>query len=94
MAIYGTTLDVTAVTAFPTLPNITIPFQPRSIAIVNENLATAIEVSFDGVNVHARLTPGLPSAGMVFGQKSEKVWLRAAVGGGTSVVARLTAEQG
>ena len=87
MAVYSDTIAVPA--AFTTEPSFTVPFQPKTIAVVNENTTAAnvIEVSFDGINVHGKLIPGL-LAGFKWDQNTTKVWLQ----GVGSAVGRIIAE--
>lgn len=57
-------------------PSVTIPFQPKTITIVNEDDVDSVDVSFDGVDTHATLVPAKPDAGMVFRQSVTRVWLK------------------
>lgn len=66
----------------PTTPEVTLAFEPtKGIVIVNEDATPAnyIEVSFDGVTVHGRLTPTV-LAGLRFEQRVTKIWLRRGAG--------------
>lgn len=77
MAIYRTTLTLDAVAAYPGTPQVIIPFLPKTIAVINEGPTGALAmVSFDGVNDHAQLTPGTPSAGIVFTQHTMTLWFK------------------
>lgn len=81
MSAYST--RVTAPAAFPALtaPSITIPFEARRVVLLNEDATAAnyVEWSFDGTNVHGRLTPGL-NAGFESTQRTTKIWLRRGAG--------------
>lgn len=81
MAIYS--VAVTAPAAFPAAnaPSVIIPFEPKSITVINEDsgAANSIEVSFDGVEVHGKLIPTQVAA-LKFSQSVTKVWLRRAAG--------------
>lgn len=81
MAIYSAT--VAAPAAFPAAasPSFSIPFQPTSIVIVNEDptLANTVEFSFDGVNVHGRLVPTIMGA-IKLNQTAQKIWVRRGAG--------------
>ena len=80
MAIYSTT--VTAQTSWQANADVTIPFEPRSIVIVNEDTDAAnyVEVSDDGgVSTASKLTPTI-LAGIRLTQKVKKIWLKAAAG--------------
>lgn len=73
-------------TAFrPSTPDVVIPFQPNAaIQIINEDSTAAnyVEVSFDGVNIAFRLTPGIV-AGREWLKNlglKQKIWLQAGAG--------------
>lgn len=87
MAVYSDTSA--APVAFATDPTFTVPFQPKSVTIINEDVdpANEIEVSFDGVNVAGKLIPGTV-AGYKWNQNSSLVWIR----GVGSAVGRIIAE--
>lgn len=54
-------------------------FTSIGIAIMNESKTDSdiIEYSFDGTNVHGDMTPGLPSAGIIFDNRCENtIWFR------------------
>lgn len=76
MAIARSVTDLAAVTAFPSTPQVTLEFTPRTIMVVNEHATESVDVSFDGTTVHGKLTPGTLDAGMVFEQRVRRVWLR------------------
>jgi hypothetical protein len=77
MALY--TLAVTAPAAFAAAasPDITVPFTPRVLILVNEDtvMANAVEFSFDGVEVHGKLIPGISGA-IKLESDNTKVWFR------------------
>lgn len=94
MAIYSAA--VTAPVAFPAVdaPSFTIPFQPKSIVIINEDATPANYVEFSlegGTNaaVHGKLIPTIV-AGLKITQPVTKIWVR--LGAGTPTV-RIVAEQ-
>ena len=92
MAIHRQTVTLDATATYPGTAQVVIPFEPKSIAIINEGPTGALAlVSFDGATNHAQLTPGTPSCGMVFQQKVRNVWLKrgAAVSG---IVVQIIAE--
>lgn len=86
MAIYSDSITAPAVFAAITAPSFTIPFEPRSIVIVNEDSTAAnyVEYSFDGTNVHGRLTPTILAGIRLEFQRATKIWVRR--GAGTPVV--------
>ena len=92
MSVHRQTLTLDAVSAYPGTAQVIIPFVPKTITVLNEGLTSAPAlVSFDGVNDHAQLTPGTPSAGLVFRQGVQKVWFkRGAVASG--IVVQVIAE--
>jgi hypothetical protein len=56
--------------------------QGLSLLVESFNSSDVIQYSFDGNEVHGDLTPGLPSAGIVFDTRhANKIWLRRVVGG-------------
>lgn len=87
MSNYMVEVDVSAVSAYTaqTLPSVTIPFQPARIAIVNQSPVESVLVSFDGLADHAKLTPGLPTQGLVFLNGATKIWLKRSAAGATTV---------
>jgi hypothetical protein len=70
-------------TSYPSTPQFTIPFQPRTIIVSNDDTTNDVYVSFDGVNDHAHLAPNTPTAAIRFERAPYlKVWIRE--GGTTS----------
>jgi len=76
--------------AFPVSPSFELPFEPKSIMVINEDTtpANAVELSFDGVNVHGKLIPTVLQ-GQKFEQRTTKIWVRAVAG---APVVRIVAE--
>lgn len=93
MAQYRTTVTLDAVSAYPAVgsPSVTIPFVPKSLAVINEHPSVAALMSYDGVTDHAQFTPGTPSAGMVFKQGVTKLWFKRAASA-TGLVVQIIAE--
>lgn len=95
MATFQTTLTLDAVGAYPAAnaPSVTFPFIPKTIMVIAEGpVGAGFFASFDGVTDAARLSPGTPSAGLVFErQHVQKMWFKRqqAV---TGVVAQIIAE--
>ncbi len=87
MSIYRTTVDVSAVSAYPaaSAPSVTIPFTPKTITVVNNAPTIGVLLSFDGVEDHAELLPGLPGAGRVFTQRVTKLWFKRSAANATTV---------
>lgn len=73
-------VDVSAVAAFPSTPQVAFAAEPKTITITVEDAAGKdVAVSFDGVNVHVVMEAGSASAGLKFqgpAGKSRSVWLR------------------
>lgn len=90
MAAYQLRLDLSAVAAYPGTPQVILPFQPHSVAIVIEDdpaSATDAAVSFDGSTDHATLIGGRPSASLYWEPaRFTRIWLKAYTTGATSVV--------
>lgn len=80
MATFSTTINNFGTTTYNASPDVTIPFAPKSIIVVNEDSADDAFVSFDGVDDAAHLVPGTPDAGVRFTQRSSKVWVRVPAG--------------
>lgn len=75
MSVFQQIVDVSGTAAFPTTPQVTVPFQAKSISVLNEDLGTSDDafVSFDGQNDMGHLIPG---ATIQYGQRVTRVWLR------------------
>lgn len=85
MSNYMVRVNCSALTAYAaqTAPDVTIPFEPKRVAIVNESAVIAVFASFDGIADHARLTPGQPTQGLQFENGATKIWFkREAAGAG------------
>lgn len=65
-------------TSFPTDAQVVIPFAGQSgFSLVNEG-ATVIEYSFNGITLHGDLTPGTPTAAIIFDDRRiPAIWFRA-----------------
>lgn len=77
MAIFQS--SAAAPVAFAGTPTFSIPFEPKTITLVNESnvFASAVEFSLDGVNVHGKLIPTVNGSIELF-QHVQNVWLRGA----------------
>lgn len=94
MSIHRQNVNVYNVTDFPTEPQVVIPFEPRSIMVVNQDEdGDAVEISFDGVTVHARLLNTGPSAGLVLNQLSQRLWIRSVLAGTDTTNVEVIAER-
>lgn len=85
MADFYQRFDVGAVTAFTTAGSLVeFQFESREQLVFNESNAV-LEVSFDGVNVHARLNSTGPSAVIHWSEHARrKLWVRRVGSGGGS----------
>ncbi len=85
MADFFARVDIAAITSF-TDPGSLIPFEfestEQTVHNDNSNANAIVEVSFDGVTVHARLQGTGPSKVINWSDHvRKKVWLRRAAGG-------------
>jgi len=81
MSVFQQTVNVFADTSYPADPQVVIPFEAKSVSIVNEDLDDNTWISFDGVNDHGHLIRG---NGITYQQRVDKVWLRRGSGAATS----------
>ncbi len=84
MSVYQQIVNVQATPSYPTVPQVVIPFEPKSISVQNENVAGAGDafVSFDGINDQGHLIAG---ASIHFEQRVTRAWLRRGSAGNTDV---------
>lgn len=77
MAIFNS--SAAAPVAFAANPTFSIPFEPKTITLINESnvFASAVEFSLDGVNVHGKLIPTVLGS-IELTQHVQNVWLRGA----------------
>ena len=92
MAIFSQVV-ATAPLAYPSSPQVTIPFTPKRIVVVNQNVAAAdvAQVSFDGVSDAFTLKPTV-NATMEVRQRSTKLWVKGTNTPNVMVFAEDTAE--
>jgi len=85
MAIYSATVAAPAAFGAYNAPDVTIPFQPKRITIINNDstLANYVEFSFQGDSastvVHGRVIPTV-NAAYESRQDATKVWFKRAAG--------------
>lgn len=91
MAIEQAGVDVTNQTQYPIMPDLALGFEPAEWLVINEHVSAQVAVSFDGLNDHAVLTPGTPSAGLYLRQRMRQIYCRR-IGDGTGIVVRVIAE--
>ena len=85
MAIYSATVAAPAAFAAKTAPDVTLPFTPKRVTIINNDPAVAnyVEFSFEGnaadTIVHGRVTP---TVNPVYESRQDiaKIWLKRAAG--------------
>lgn len=96
MATFQTVLTLDSVGAYPALnaPSVTFPFIPKTITVIAEGpVGAGFYVSFDGTTDAARVSPGTPSAGLVFErQHVTRMWLKRQQAA-TGIVAQIIAEE-
>lgn len=73
---YSRTIDVSGAASYPTDAQFVSPVTPREVMTILEDLVDDVYVSFDGVDDHAHLVAGTPSAGLVFTAPGQRLWLR------------------
>ena len=83
------TVDVGAVAAFPTTPQVDLSelFVPDEYLIANKHGSEIVAVSFDGVEIHGKLDPNDATGISRWRTKAQRVWLRntTAPGGNVNV---------
>jgi hypothetical protein len=87
-------VDLSAQAAYPTTPQVDLPFDAK-LSVVNESTPatpSVFYVSFNGVDDHARLTLATPSAAFGFQATRRKMWLRCPAPAAGTVVAQVVAE--
>jgi hypothetical protein len=93
VSVFSQVVDVDGQVAFPTTPQVVIPFRPGSILVVLEDADDDAFLSFDGIADHWHLQPGQASEGVRFDQKVTQVWLREGTSGASPTNVRVTAEK-
>jgi hypothetical protein len=75
MSVFQQIVDVSGTAAFPSTPQVQIPFEPLSIGIINQDPTPSDDIilSFDGKNDHAQV---FGADGVTFHQRTTKIWLR------------------
>jgi hypothetical protein len=89
MSVHRDLVDLNGVAAFPADPQVEIPFEPISIAVMNQSNSD-VELSFDGSEVHGTLLDG---NGIEFRQRARKLWLRRTAPGAVSTLVEVIAER-
>ena len=88
MAIQRTALDLHGVSTYPVIPQVAIPFEPKSILVIAEDAGCYI--SLDGVNDHAHLIGG--GADVKFASRTRQVWLKADASNGNPTTVQIIVE--
>lgn len=92
MAIFMVQLTAPGAYTAADAPNVVIPFKPKRILIVNQDVtpANTIQVSVDGAADCANLIPGI-NPQLELRQQTTRLWIkRAAAGGAVMVLAEDT----
>lgn len=84
-------MDVSGQAAFPTDPQVVIPFEPKTIAVFNEDAADGDDafVSFDGQVAVGHVIAGFT---ITYDQRVPRVWLRRGVVGSPPTNIQVIAE--
>lgn len=84
-------VDVSGTAAFPVDPQVTIPFEPRTVLVFNEDADQGDDahVSFDGVGDHGRFFAG---EGRTYEQRTRLIWLRRGLVGSPPTNIQVVAE--
>lgn len=61
-------------------PSVLLRGRAKRWIVENQDATNTVTVSFDGVNDHATLVPGKPSAMLEFMQFTDRLWLKTAAG--------------
>lgn len=70
-------------------PDIIITFPTQGILLLNEDAASVVQVSFNGITVDDQLDPTLPSRGVAYDNRViSKIWFRLASGSSAIVSVR------
>jgi len=88
MSVYRKQIDLNGIAAFPAEAQVIIPFEPKSIAVVNLSNSD-IFMSFNGVDVHGTLENG---NSFEFKQRTRKLWLSRTVAGTVATPVEVIAE--
>lgn len=89
MSVQMNRINVFGQPAYPTDPQIIIPFEPKEVSIFNEDDADTVAISFDGVNDHGVL---IPRSTLTYNQNGQKVWLRSVGAGSDPITAQVVME--
>lgn len=89
MSIHRAEVDVSGTAAYPSTPQVVIPFEPTQIGVVNEDGSDDVYVSFDGVSDHAHVFGG---DGVTVFQRVKQVWLRRGAAGTPPTTVAVIAE--
>ncbi len=90
MSIFRAEVDVFGVAAYPSSPQVVIPFEPREIRITNEDSSDDIFFSLNGTDDHGHLLGG--AATVKVSQRVTKVWLKRGGTGVTPINVNVVAE--
>ena len=68
------TVDISSTEAYPSSPQVEIPFVGRSCSVVSRHPSAVVNVSLDGV-VNASVIDSARVVGMSFGTPTQQIWL-------------------
>lgn len=73
MSVHRQAVNVASQAAYPTNPQVVIPFEPTEISLHNEDSQDDAYISFDGTTDHLHLTS---ATAHTFSQRVKRMWLR------------------
>jgi hypothetical protein len=68
------TVDISTVTAYPSAPQVEVPFVGRSCSVVSRHPSAIVKVSLDGV-IDAAVIDSSRVVGMSFGTPTQQIWV-------------------
>jgi hypothetical protein len=68
------TIDISTTEAYPSSPQVEVPFVGRSCSVVSRHPSAIVNVSLDGV-VNAAVIDSSRVVGMSFGTPTQQIWL-------------------
>lgn len=89
MSIFRQVVDVFGQAAYPASPQVTIPFEPREIAFINEDQDDDFFFSLNGADDHGHVFGG---DGTTISQRVTRIWLRRGDAGITPTNVAVSAE--
>lgn len=92
MPMFATIVDVAGIIAYPSIPQVVIPFKAEKIAALNMDDRDRVAVSFDGQNDAGFMDPGGSMQWAPAADGITKVWVRTAAAGKPPTEVQIAAE--